>query len=114
MMPRRSFDYAVMEKTDKAVMIPATFEWSDLGTWESIAVLLPRGPNGNYSNGSVLSIESTGNITVNEKKLTALVGVRNLVVVEDEDALLICSRGEVERVKQLVDTLKKKRLAKYL
>lgn len=113
-LPKISIDYAVMEKTDRIATIPATFQWSDLGSWDSIMMLLPKRSAGNYSNGSIITIESHDNIVVNENKLTALIGVNDVVVVEEKDALLICHKDDLQRVKQLVNLLNRRRMKSYL
>ncbi len=109
-----SIDYAVMEKTANVVVVPASFKWDDLGSWDSIAKLLPKRSGDNYSPGSIISIDSCGNIIMNEGKLTALVGVKDLVLVEDKDTLLVCNRHDAQKVKQLTDLLRSKGLKRYL
>ncbi len=109
-----SIDYAVMEKTANIATVPAAFEWDDLGSWNSVAKLLPEKEGNNRSSGKIVAINSDGNIVMNEDRLTALIGVNDLIIVEDKDALLICSKSHAQKVKQLNDLLRSKRLRKYL
>jgi mannose-1-phosphate guanylyltransferase/mannose-6-phosphate isomerase len=101
-----SIDYAVMERTDKAAVVPCDIGWSDVGAWSSLWSLQKRDENGNVLQGDVLIHDSHNSFVRGEKGLTALVGVDNLVVVVTEDAVLIADKGRAQDVKAIVDQLK--------
>lgn len=100
-----SIDYAVMEKTQDAVVVPLSAHWSDLGSWSSVAELLPSDSRGNTVRGDVL-LEDTDNCVVrSEGRLVATLGVRDQVIVETADAVLIADRSREQDIKTLVDRL---------
>jgi len=104
--PADSIDYAVMEKTDAAVVVPLDAGWSDVGSWSALADALPRDADGNVTAGDVIAEDSTGCYLHSTSRLIAAVGLRNHVVVETKDAVLVAPRDRVQDVKQLVAELK--------
>ena len=104
--PDESIDYAVMEKTDHAVMVPLDAGWSDIGSWSALWDVSEKDASGNVLKGDVLS-HATNNSYVNaESRLVALVGVEDLIVVETKDAVLVAHRDQVQEVKNIVEQLK--------
>ena len=101
-----SIDYAVMEKTDKAAVVPCDMGWSDVGAWSSLWALQKRDAHGNAVQGDVIVHDSRDSYVRSEKSLTALVGVHDLVVVVTEDAVLVADKGRAQDVKAIVDQLK--------
>jgi mannose-1-phosphate guanylyltransferase/mannose-6-phosphate isomerase len=104
--PSISIDYAVMEPTDKAVVVPADIGWSDVGSW---SVLWERGSkdaNGNVVSGDAIVEGSSGNLIRSEQRLVAALGVDNLVIVETRDAVLVASKNRDQDVKDVVARLK--------
>ncbi|HEY2886180.1 MAG TPA: mannose-1-phosphate guanylyltransferase/mannose-6-phosphate isomerase [Rhizomicrobium sp.] len=101
-----SLDYAVMEKTEKAAVVPCDIGWSDVGAWSSLWSLQKHDSDGNALQGDVLIHDSQGNFVRSEKAVTALVGVRDLVVVVTEDAVLVAERNRAQDVKAIVEQLK--------
>ncbi len=101
-----SIDYAVMERTTKAAVVPCDIGWSDVGAWSSLWALQERDGNGNVLQGDVLVHDSHNSFVRSEKALTALVGVNNLVVVVTEDAVLVADKARAQDVKAIVDQLK--------
>ncbi len=101
-----SIDYAVMERTDKAAVVPCDLGWSDVGAWSSLWSLQTRDSNGNVIQGDVLIHELRDSFVRNEKGLTALVGVNDLVVVVTEDAVLVADKHRAQDVKAIVDQMK--------
>ncbi|MBL6939308.1 MAG: mannose-1-phosphate guanylyltransferase/mannose-6-phosphate isomerase [Alphaproteobacteria bacterium] len=101
-----SIDYAVMEKTDKAAVVPCDIGWNDVGAWSSLWSLQNRDAHGNVTQGDVVLHEATNSLVRAEKGLTALVGVNDLVVVVTEDAVLVADRHRTQEVKAIVDKLK--------
>lgn len=97
-----SIDYALMEKADNIVMAQGDFGWDDVGTWPAMASHFRQDADGNIEIGACEMIDSTDNIVVSEPRLTALIGVTNLIVVQSENATLICPRERAQEVKALV------------
>lgn len=113
-MPKISLDYAVMEKSKDVVMIPAEFEWNDLGCWSSLEELPHLRKRKNVSSGPLLSFDSQKNIVSAGKRLVTLVDVENLVVALTEDALLVCRKDSAQKVKQVVMSLKQGKYSSYV
>ena len=105
-----SIDVGIMEKSQRVSIVPADFSWSDLGSWDSLDEL-ELSPFSEKA--QVISIGATDN-TVYSRKLTALIDVENLLVVESDDALLICRKGSTQQVKEVVAELDRKALKQYL
>jgi mannose-1-phosphate guanylyltransferase len=100
-----SIDYGIMEKINKKKVriIPAYLGWSDIGTWKTLHEELTKSPDGNLKKGSVLAIDTKGSLIYNySKKLVATLGVQDLVIVETEDALLVCSKEHSSDLKKLI------------
>ena len=105
--PAISIDYAVMERTDKAVVLPIDVGWSDVGSWSSLWELAPRDAAGNFT-GSAAVLEDTHDSYIHsEKALVATIGVRDLVIVDTPDALLVADRQRAQDVSKIVERLRK-------
>ena len=103
--PAESIDYAVMEKTDHAAIVPTEMGWSDVGSWDALYQIAARDADENLVVGDVLALDSRGNYLRAESGLVAALGVENLVVVATGDVVLVAAREKVEQVKALVDRL---------
>jgi mannose-1-phosphate guanylyltransferase len=109
-----SVDYAVIEKADQVSGFPiGDIEWNDVGSWNAVHQLLPRDAAGNAVRGELLALASTGNY-VDSGKLVALLGVRDLIVVDTPDALLVAERARAQEVGQIVKLLEKQRRGELL
>lgn len=97
-----SVDYAVMEHADNIVMARGAFGWDDVGSWPSVAGHFSADLDGNVVIGSCEQMEAQNNIVISENRLTALIGVRGLVVVHSDNATLICPKERAEEVKKLL------------
>jgi mannose-1-phosphate guanylyltransferase/mannose-6-phosphate isomerase len=104
--PDESIDYAVMEKTDKAVVVPLYAGWSDVGAWSSLWDIGEKDADGNVSSGDVLSHNTSNSYIRAEHRLVATVGLHNVVVVETNDAVLVAAKDQVQDVKKIVEALK--------
>jgi mannose-1-phosphate guanylyltransferase/mannose-6-phosphate isomerase len=104
--PSDSIDYAVMEKTDAAVVVPLDAGWSDVGSWSALADALPTDERGNVIAGDVITEATTGCYLHSTSRLIAAVGLEDHVVVETKDAVLVAPRERVQDVKALVTQLK--------
>jgi mannose-1-phosphate guanylyltransferase len=109
-----SIDYGVMEKAKDVLVIPGTFGWSDLGSWDVLWEVSEKDENGNAIRGEFIGVDATDSLIHSTGKLVALVGVKDLLVVETEDALLICRRSRSQDVRKIVEILEKKGPASYL
>jgi len=104
--PSDSIDYAVMEHTRDGIVVAADIGWSDVGSWSALADVQDKDANGNAVRGDVY-LDSTSNSLVRaESRIVAVVGVKDLVVVETRDAVLVAHKDQVQRVKNVVDHLK--------
>jgi len=104
--PADSIDYAVMEKTDKAVVIPLDAGWNDVGSWSALWDVTDKDPFGNAICGDVLTVDTRNSFIHAQSKLVAVIGVNDLVIVETDDAVMISSKDRVQEVKQIVGQLK--------
>ncbi len=102
-----SIDYAVMEKTRDAVVVPLAAGWSDVGSWSALHQALPADSDGNVARGDVITEDSSGCYFYAESRLVSAVGLKDHVVIETKDAVLVAPRDRVQDVKQLVARLKK-------
>ena len=109
-----SIDYAVMEKTDRAAVIPADIGWSDVGSWTALDDVSEKDKSGNVITGNVIDIGSRDSIIYAEKRLVATIGLNNVVVVDTPDATLVCSKDRAQDVKKMVDELKKRKADEHL
>ncbi|MBN2206229.1 MAG: mannose-1-phosphate guanylyltransferase [Candidatus Aminicenantes bacterium] len=112
-IPAISIDYALMEKAEGVLMTEGDFGWSDVGAWSSLCDVWPRDGAGNAANGGLQALDARDCLVYNPKKLTALIGVKDLVVVDTADALLVCRKDHDQKVKDVVEALKKKGSLKY-
>lgn len=106
--PAASIDEAIMEKLPGFTVIPAAFGWSDLGDWEAWGELAGDLPGGNRGRADLLALASGGNVVRGDRRLVALVDVEDLVVVDTPDALLICRRGQTQRLREVIAELEKR------
>lgn len=111
--PSDSIDYAVMEKTDRASVVPLEAEWSDIGAWSSLWEALQKNEQGNVVAGDVFSHDTNQSFLVSQHRMIATVGVDNLIVVETPDAVLVCSKDRAQDVKHIVDQLKESKRSEY-
>ncbi|MGY1529125.1 mannose-1-phosphate guanylyltransferase/mannose-6-phosphate isomerase [Luteimonas sp. A649] len=103
--PSDSIDYAVMERTDRAMVLPVDIGWNDVGSWSALWEVSPQDADGNAHNGEVIAVDSHGSY-VWSRRMVALVGVDDLVVVETADAVLVARKDRVQEVKEVVARLK--------
>lgn len=100
-----SIDYALMEKTDLACVVPMDAGWSDIGSWSSLWEQGRKDKNGNATRGDVLACDTENSIVHAESRLVATVGVSDLVIVETQDAVLVADKTKAQEVKQIVEQL---------
>ncbi|HWP26655.1 MAG TPA: mannose-1-phosphate guanylyltransferase/mannose-6-phosphate isomerase [Xanthobacteraceae bacterium] len=102
----KSIDYAVMEKTKRAAVVPVSYGWSDVGSWRTVWDLAPKDAAGNAAQGKAVFVDARGSYVSSDKALVALLGVEDLVVVATEDAVLVARREDAKEMKKLIAKLK--------
>ena len=105
--PDDSIDYAVMEKTDRAAVVPVSCGWSDIGSWSSLWAVADRDGDGNRYDGDVLSIDTRNSLVrASDGRMIATIGVEDLIIVDTPDATLVARKDRVQDVKKIVDLIK--------
>ena len=105
-VPSQSIDYGVMERTDKAAVVPVDMGWSDVGSWSALHDEAVRDDAGNTFIGDVLAIDTAGSYVRSEKQLTAVLGLKDAIVIVTTDAVLVADKAHDQQVKQIVERLK--------
>lgn len=104
--PDDSIDYAVMENTNDAIMVPMDAGWSDIGSWSALWDISEKNEQGNVFKGDVIDHQSSNNYVLADSRLVATVGVEDLIIVETKDAVLVAHKNNVQDVKKIVEKLK--------
>lgn len=105
-VPDISIDYAVMEKAGKVAVVPASFDWSDIGSWNALAELTAADADGNRVAGEAVLVDAANCYVQGEDRIVAAIGVDNLLIVDTADALLVADRTRAQDVKSVVQQLK--------
>jgi mannose-1-phosphate guanylyltransferase len=109
-----SLDYGILEKAPNVLCIQSTFTWSDLGNWDELYRLQHKDAHDNVIHGDVVSIKNKNCLIESNGKMIAIVGIEDAIIIDTDEALLICKRGESERVQEVVDFLRRKHIHKLL
>ena len=109
-----SIDYGIMEKSKHVFLIKGEFSWSDVGSWEEVYQLTGKNTEGNAFKGNIYSERTIDSYVYSPDKFTAVIGVENLIIINTEDALLVCRRDQCQDVKKIVDHLKINKMTEYL
>jgi mannose-1-phosphate guanylyltransferase len=109
-----SIDFGVMEKSKDVSLVKGDFGWNDIGSWAAMEQIWPKDKDNNFLDAKVVSIESSGNIIHSTRKLVAVIGLEDIVIIETEDALLVCRKDRAPDVRRVVEELKKRGLEDYL
>jgi mannose-1-phosphate guanylyltransferase/mannose-1-phosphate guanylyltransferase/mannose-6-phosphate isomerase len=112
--PSDSVDYAVMEHTRRAAMVPADIGWNDIGSWSALWEVAHKDGQGNAMRGDVLLEDARNNFVRAESRMVAMLGVSDLVVVETADVVLVAKKDQVQEVKKLVDRMKAEKRCEHL
>ena len=113
-VPSISIDYALMEKAEGVVMGEGGFGWSDVGSWSSLGDIWPRDSHDNALRGENIALESENCILYNPDKFTALIGIKDLIIVNTPDALLVCRKDQDQKVKDIIHKLIEEKKDKIL
>jgi len=109
-----SIDYGVMEKAAQVYCIPGDFGWSDIGSWDEVYRQSGKDASGNTVTGKIILKDTKNSFVYSPDKVVATIGVEDLIIVNTDDALLICKRGKSQDVKEIADYLKRKQMNEYL
>ena len=109
-----SIDYGVMEHAPRVAVVRGTFGWSDVGSWDEVWRLLPRDEKGVGLRGNAVAADTTNSLVLAQDRLIALVGLKDIIVVDSGDAILICPRERSQDVRAVVEALEKQGKKKYL
>ncbi len=107
-IPETSIDYAILENTKKLAVIPMDCDWTDVGSWEAVYEISEKDEKGNCKMGKVVDLDSENSLIYSTSKLITTIGLKDTVVVETEDAILVCDRNRSQEVKNIVSELKEK------
>lgn len=113
-IPKISVDYGIMERADKVLMLEGDFGWNDIGSYDTLPVVLNADDRGNICQGEHILLDSTDCICYAKERLIAAIGVENLVIVETSDTVLVCPRERVQEVKKIVEQLEADGREEYL
>jgi len=110
-----SVDYGIMEHSRKIALVPADFYWTDLGSWEALSEIFPKDKRGNISSGDVLNLESSGTCVFSRgSRLVSTIGIKDTVIADTPDALLVCNRNNTQDVKKMVELIKSLKRKEHL
>jgi mannose-1-phosphate guanylyltransferase/mannose-6-phosphate isomerase len=109
-----SIDYGIMERSQDVLMVPATFQWSDLGSWSALDEIIEKDGAGNIFRGNAIDIGSQNSTIYAEKRIVATIGLKDMVVVDTPDATLITPKKRVQEVRKIVEALKQNGREEYL
>jgi mannose-1-phosphate guanylyltransferase/mannose-6-phosphate isomerase len=112
--PAEAIDRAVMERTTEAAVIPARFEWSDVGSWSALWDLAAKDAAGNATRGDVQLQDTSGSLVFGDRRLVATLGVEDLIIVDSDDALLVADRSRSQDVREVVEDLKRANRSEHL
>ena len=109
-----SIDYGVMEKSMNVFIIRSHFGWNDVGAWDEVYNIKEKDQDGNVKQGRTVTIDTKNCMIINDQKIVATIGVEDLLIINTDNGLLICKRGEAQSVKDVVDYLRRKGLEQFL
>ena len=113
-LPVDVIDRTVLEKTDNLLLIPAHFDWADIGNWAELGARVHADPHGNSVEGEAVLVDTTGSLVFGDRRLVAAIGLEDMIIVDSEDALLVVPRSRAQDVRRVVDALKRARKTRYL
>jgi len=108
-----SIDYALMEHTDKAVVVASDFGWSDVGSWKSLYDISGKDADGNVINGHHIILNTKDSMVHSKDRLIAAVGLENMAIIDTPDALMVCPLSETQHIRQVVEKLKQENNKAY-
>jgi mannose-1-phosphate guanylyltransferase/mannose-6-phosphate isomerase len=112
--PNDSIDYAVMEKTSEAVVIPLVAGWSDIGSWTAIREVIEQDKDGNAVRGDVITMDTQNSLVFAKDRFVAALGLRDIIIVETSDAVLVAHRDSAQKVKEIVAKLRQQKRTEHV
>jgi mannose-1-phosphate guanylyltransferase/mannose-6-phosphate isomerase len=113
-LPNEVIDRSVMEKTERLLLVPATFDWADIGSWSELGDRVRPDAHGNSVEGEAVLVDTTGSLVFGDRRLVAGIGLKDMIIVDSEDALLVVPRSRAQDVRKVVEALKRARKTRYL
>jgi mannose-1-phosphate guanylyltransferase len=107
-------DRSVMEKTSRLLLVPGDFEWADIGNWAELGDRVRADVHGNSVEGQSILVDTTGSLILGSRRLVAAIGLDDMIIVDTEDALLVCPRSRAQDVRKVVDALRRAGKISYL
>jgi mannose-1-phosphate guanylyltransferase/mannose-6-phosphate isomerase len=113
-LPVEVIDRSVMERTDRLLLVPADFEWADIGNWAELGDRVHADDRGNSVEGESVLVDTTGSLILGDRRLIAAIGLEDMIIIDSEDALLVCPRSRAQDVRKVVEALRRARKTRYL
>lgn len=113
-LPVEVIDRSVLEKTDRLLLIPASFDWADIGSWAEVGDRIRADDRGNSVEGEAVLVDTDRSLVFGDRRLIAAIGLEDMIIVDTEDALLVCPRSRAQDVRRVVEALKRGRKSRYL
>jgi len=113
-LPVEVVDRSVMERTDNLLLVPADFDWADIGNWSELHDRVHADDRGNSVQGESILIDTRGSMILSDRRLVAAIGLEDMIIVDTEDALLVCPRSRAQDVRKVVEALRRARKLRYL
>jgi len=107
-------DRTIMEKTERLLLVPAGFEWADIGNWSELGDRVRADPRGNSVEGEAVLVDTRGSLILGDRRLVAAIGLEDMIIVDTEDAVLVVPRSRAQDVRKVVDALRRARKTRYL
>jgi mannose-1-phosphate guanylyltransferase len=113
-LPVEVIDRSVMEKTDRLLLVPADFDWADIGNWSELGDRVHADDRGNSVEGESILIDTRGSMILGQGRLVAAIGLEDMIIIDTEDAILVCPRSRAQDVRKVVEALRRARKTRYL
>jgi mannose-1-phosphate guanylyltransferase len=113
-LPIEVIDRSVMEKTDRLLLVPADFDWADIGNWSELGDRVHADDRGNSVEGEAILVDTRGSMILGQRRLVATIGLEDMIIIDTEDALLVCPRSRAQDVRKVVEALRRARKTRYL
>jgi mannose-1-phosphate guanylyltransferase len=113
-LPVEVVDRSVMEKTKRLLLVPADFDWADIGNWAELGDRVHADDHGNSVEGESILVDTRGSLILGQHRLVAAIGLEDMIIIDTEDALLVCPRSRAQDVRKVVEALRRARKTRYL
>jgi mannose-1-phosphate guanylyltransferase len=113
-LPVEVVDRSVMEKTDRLLLVPADFDWADIGNWSELGDRVRADDRGNSVQGETILVDTRGSLILGDRRLVAAIGLEDMIIIDSEDALLVVPRSRAQDVRKVVEALRRARKTRYL